>query len=85
MKKAACQTPHKGCKEVHPSWNQSSTEQQNSEKSGFQEERHQAFIGHHGREHVGSCIGKPTPARTELKRHDNAGSDAHRERDRKTF
>ena len=52
-------------------------------KRRFQKERHQALIGQQRRNDVAGDVGEAAPVGAELERHDDAGDDAHAERDRK--
>ena len=55
------------------------TKEEQADKSGFEEERHQAFNRQRRAEHVAYIVTVVTPVHAELEFHDNAGSDAHGE------
>jgi len=66
---------------MHGRRHQLAAEQQHAEKGRFQKERHQALIGQERRNDVAGDVGEAAPVGAELKRHDDAGDDAHAEGD----
>src|SRR5262245_26022996 len=70
---------------MRPGRHQLASEQEHAEKSRLKEKCREAFVREERRKHIGGRVRKAAPVRTELKGHDDAGHDAHAERDRKNL
>src|SRR5665647_1401120 len=66
-----------------PSWDEISAKQKNAEERRLQKKGCQALIGEKRRYDVCRYVGKAAPVRAELERHNDAGYDAHAERNGK--
>ena len=59
------------------------TEEQDSQKRRFEEERREDLVRHQGAKNVAGCRREARPVHPQLVAHDDAGNDPHRERQRK--
>src|SRR5262249_54382781 len=70
---------------MSPRRHQLAPEQEHAEKSGLKEKCREALVREQWRKHIGGRVSIAAPVRTELKRHDDAGYDAHPETDRENL
>ena len=70
---------HHRRKEMRPRRNELAAEQQDAEETGFEKERHHAFVGKQRSEDVRGDFGIAAPVGAELERHHDARYDAHAE------
>ena len=72
---------HQRGEKMRPARHQLAAEQQHAEEGRLEKERRQALVGEQRRDDVADVVGEAAPVRAELERHDDAGHDAHAERD----
>ncbi len=68
--------------EMRPARHQLAAEEQHAEEGRLQEEGGEPLTGQKRRDDVRRRVGEAAPIGAELEGHDDAGDDAHAERDR---